>query len=139
MTKKATGKPFEPGQSGNPSGRPRGSGTTATLRADIAKHVPEIITKLVEQAKAGDTKAARLLIERVCPALKPVEAATTVPITGESFTDQGRSALQAMAAGQLSVSQAAQLINALSGMAKLTQMDELERRLAALEQERKES
>ncbi len=45
---------WKPGQSGNPSGRPPGTGHVAKLRASIAVHVPEIIGQLVEAAKDGD-------------------------------------------------------------------------------------
>ena len=54
---------WKPGQSGNPRGRKRGAGEVGKLRASIAEHVPEIIAKLVEQAKGGDAGAARLLLE----------------------------------------------------------------------------
>lgn len=64
---------WQPGQSGNPNGRPPGSGAVAELRAGIAARVPEILSKLIDAAIAGDTQAARLLLERVLPPVKAVE------------------------------------------------------------------
>ena len=56
----------------------------------------------------------------------------TLP-TSASLTDQGRAVLAAVAAGELAPSQGAALIGALGTMAKIHEVDELERRIAALE------
>ena len=66
MEKKKRGK-WKAGESGNPNGRPPGTGEVAKLRDSIAAHVPEIIVQLVAKAKEGDAQAARLLLERVLP------------------------------------------------------------------------
>jgi Family of unknown function (DUF5681) len=62
---------FQPGQSGNPSGRPAGSrNRVSEFREAIEGAVtPEEITavarKLLSLAIAGDTQAARVLLDRV--------------------------------------------------------------------------
>lgn len=126
---------FKPGQSGNPNGRPRGTGAAARIRSDIAEHVPGIIAKLAEQALDGDTTAARLLLERACPAIRPVDPADALELQGQTLTEQGRSALAALANGEIATSQFAQILTALASLAKLVETDELERRIAALEGE----
>lgn len=133
MTKKATGKPFEPGQSGNPSGRPKGSGTTAKLRADIAKHAPDVITKLVEMARAGDTQAARLLLERVLPPVKATDSPAPITLPEGSLSDQARAVMAAAGRGEIAPAQAAQLLTGLGAVAKIVEVDEIEKRLSALE------
>jgi len=62
---------FLPGQSGNPNGRPKGTGTIAKLREAIQEEIPEIIDTLVSAAKSGDVSAARILIDKVIPTLRP--------------------------------------------------------------------
>ena len=62
---------FLPGQSGNPNGRPKGTGTIAKLREAIQEEIPEIIDTLVSAAKSGDVSAAKILIDKVIPTLRP--------------------------------------------------------------------
>lgn len=125
---------FKPGESGNPAGRPKGSGQIGQLRAAIAEHVPDIVTRLVDAAKAGDVPAARLLLERVLPPIRASEEPAPLTLPSGTFTEQGRAVLVAAGAGELAPSQAAQLLSGLASLAKLTETDELMRRIAALEE-----
>ena len=124
---------WKPGQSGNPQGKPRGSGEVAKLRLSIAKHIPAIVKKLVERAKEGDSAAARLLLERVLPPVKAAEQAAPIDLPAGSLTDQGRAVLAAAGTGELAPGQAAQLLAGLGSLAKLVETDELAARIAALE------
>ena len=126
---------WQTGQSGNPSGRKPGSGKIDKLRAALAKELPEVLEALVAQAKAGDTGAIKLILERTVPALRPVDAATPLNLPPEAgLAEQGRAVLAALAAGQLPVNQATGILQGLGSLAKLIETDELERRIAALEQ-----
>jgi hypothetical protein len=124
---------FKPGQSGNPAGRPPGAGEVARTRAEIAAGVPKIIKALEVRALEGDTGAARLLLERAIPPLKAVDGAQAVAMPGKGLADKGRAVIEAMSAGQVSVEQGSSLLDALAKLAKLVEVDELERRLTALE------
>jgi hypothetical protein len=125
---------WKPGQSGNPKGKPRGSGEVQKLRAAIGKHVPKILEKLVAAAEGGDVQAARLVLERVIPPMKATEPTQRIPIAPKAtLADQGRAVLAAVAAGQLAPGQGAQLLTAIGTLGKIVEIDELERRLAALE------
>jgi len=64
---------WKKGRSGNPAGRKPGTGAVAALRVALAEHVPAIIETLASAAKAGDTAAAKLILERVVPPLKTEE------------------------------------------------------------------
>lgn len=121
------------GKSGNPGGRKPGTGKVAELRAAIAKDIPAIVKSLTAAAKGGDVAAARLLLDRVLPALKPVEEVVIVPLAGDTLTDHGRAALNAIAGGQLAPGQGAALLVAMGALAKLVEADDLDRRIEALE------
>lgn len=127
-------RPWKPGQSGNPAGRKPGTSDAARLRAAIAKDIPEIIEKLVFQAKGGDAVAARLLLERVLPPVKAAEQPVPIELPDGSLSDHGRAVLSAAGAGELSPGQAAQLLTGLGSLAKLIETDELEARIQALEE-----
>ena len=124
---------WKPGQSGNPAGRKPGTGEVARLRAAIAEHVPPIIAKLTAAALAGDVGAARLLLERVIPPLKASEESAALALPDGTLTEQGRAVLGAVALGDLAPGQGAALLASLGTLAKLTETDELERRIRALE------
>ncbi len=112
--KKERGR-WKAGESGNPKGRKPGTGGVTRLRESIAQHLPEIITQLVEKAKAGDTQAARLLLERALPPMKPIEqpvALASLP-SGENITAQGEAIVQAVATGAIAPSQGAALLTGL--------------------------
>jgi hypothetical protein len=62
---------FKKGTSGNPAGRKPGTVTkVGKLRAGIEAHVPGILETLAELAKGGDVQAAKILLDRVLPALR---------------------------------------------------------------------
>lgn len=132
-TRKAPPDAWKPGQSGNPAGRAPGSGEVAKLRATIAVHVPALVAVLVERALGGDVGAARLLLERVIPPLKASEDTAPLTLPDGALTDQGRAVLGAVAAGDLAPGQGAALLASLGTLAKLTETDELSRRIHALE------
>ena len=125
---------WKPGQTGNPNGRPPGQSEITKLRKSIMSDAPEILARLVDAAKAGDVQAARLILERVLPPIKPMEQAVELQMSDSgTLTEQGRAVLMAVAAGELAPGQGAALLASLGTLAKLTEVDELERRIEALE------
>ena len=126
---------WKKGESGNPRGRSPGTGKVAQLRENIAQYLPEIIEQLVIKAKEGDSQAARLLLERVIPPVKSMEQSVKIsfPIDADLST-QGQSIIQAVANGTLAPGQGSALLTSLGTLARIKEMDELEKRLTALEQ-----
>jgi hypothetical protein len=124
---------WKPGQSGNPRGRPKGTGKIGKLRESIAEALPDILGALVEKARTGDTAAAKLLLERTLPPVKPIELPEALALQGESLTDQGRAVLRLLAAGEIGPMQAAALLGAIAQLARVAELDELTRRIEALE------
>jgi hypothetical protein len=74
------------GSSGNPGGRPSGSGHVARLRAELAQELPGIIESLIRQAKGGDVAAIRVVLDRVIPPLKAVDAPLSLELPEGGFT-----------------------------------------------------
>ena len=130
---------WKPGQSGNPKGRPAGSGEVAKLRAAIADRVPELLSKLMAQALEGDTAAARLLLERAIAPLKAAEQPQALTLPDGTLTDQGRAVLASVASGELAPGQGAALLGAIGTLARVAEVDELAARITFLEQQHAKS
>ncbi|OYY27834.1 MAG: hypothetical protein B7X79_07640 [Acidovorax sp. 17-64-282] len=106
----------------------------AKLRAAIAGNVPAILESLTTAALAGDVQAARLLLERALPPIKPVEATQALSLPDGTLTDQGRAVLASVAAGELAPGQGAALLGAIGTLARVAEIDELARRIDVLEE-----
>ena len=69
---------YERGQSGNPAGRPVGIKDKWLAKRGWCQHAEELVAKVVEMAKTGDTTALRICIDRVIPPMnardEPVSA-----------------------------------------------------------------
>jgi hypothetical protein len=123
---------FEKGKSGNVKGRPPSHITAARVRKDLADDLPDILTKLVELAKQGDTTAIKLILDRLCPAIKPQALPVNLPIV-ESLAEQGQEVIRATMTGKIPPDIGSQLITALSNQGKLVEFQELAERLARIE------
>jgi hypothetical protein len=128
-------RPWKKGQSGNPHGRrAKGLATAERLRNALVNELPDILAAVVKSAKGGDVQAARAILERVLPSLKPIEVPAMLGRFAGTLTEQGQAVLQAMAKGALTPGQAAQVLGALASQTRIVEVDEIERRIAALEQ-----
>ena len=125
---------WQAGQSGNPKGRPPGVSAVTKMRESLAGDVPDILAGLVAAAKGGDVQAARLILERVLPALKPAEQAQALSLPNGTLTEQGRAVLASVAAGQLAPGQGAQLLTGIGTLARVVEIDELAKRINKLEE-----
>jgi hypothetical protein len=123
---------FKQGVSGNPKGRPANKTPATLIRKSIVDDIPDIIAKLVELAKNGDVQAAKVLLDRVCPALKPQAMPISLPVS-DSLAGQGNEIIRAIMSGQIPPDTGSQLITALANQAKIIEVDELTKRIEALE------
>ena len=127
-------KPWAAGKSGNPKGRPPGRGQSAQFREALAKRLPEVLQAVVDAAIAGDMQAARIILERTLPALKPLESSIEgMALPTGTLTQQATDVLSAVARGELAPGQGAQLVASIGAVAKIAEFDELTARIAALE------
>lgn len=101
---------FQPGQSGNPAGRPKGSVNKqlAMLRDAVEKVLPLV----VERALAGDHNAQKLILEKGLPRSKAVELPVEFPLE-DGKIPSARIILQQVAAGELALSHAEKILYGL--------------------------
>lgn len=118
---------FQKGQSGNPAGRKPGLSKIGKIRQGLEAHLPEILEALTAQAKAGDPQAAKLLLDRVLPSLKP-ETRQSAPAP----TDPD-AILTAVESGQIGIDQGQALMGLAATRIKIAADEELLRRVEALE------
>ncbi len=124
---------FEKGQSGNPKGRPPGTGCVQQLRALLEPHAPALVQKALELAMSGDTTALRLCLERLIPPIKAKDEAVSLGNLSDDLAKGGRTILQAASQGRITPCESSMLMQGLSAQARIVEIAELERRIAALE------
>ncbi|PHS69125.1 MAG: hypothetical protein COB23_07155 [Methylophaga sp.] len=128
---------FEKGVSGNPAGKPKGAKDKRTaLRAMLEPHAKDLVKTVVEKALEGDTTALRLCIDRLMPALKAKDEPIVIDglLGTATLVEQGQSVITALALGKVSPSDASTLMSTIAAQAKITEIDDLERRVTELEQ-----
>ena len=125
---------FKKGQSGNLKGRPPGTGCVQQLRALLEPRAPELVDKAIALAMSGDTTALKLCLERICPPVKVRDDPVKLELPEEGgITEIGRAVIAAMADGTLTPAECGSILGALGVQAKLAEIDEVEKRLRALE------
>jgi hypothetical protein len=131
---------FKPGVSGNPEGRPLGSRHKATLAIDklLDGEADAITRKAIEMAKEGDTVALRLCLDRIAPVRKdrPVTFALPAIETTADVVKASAALLQAVASGELTPSEAAELGKLVQAHVRAIEATEIEERLKRLEGQR---
>ena len=107
---------YVPGQSGNPSGKPRGAlGLPGKLRQALAQEAQGILDAMIQAAKQGDTTAAGLILSRVIPPLRPNHGPVNLPgLADASPNEQLRQVIAATASGEIAPDVAVALVTMLT-------------------------
>ena len=129
---------FKPGQSGNPSGRPKGARHKISLLAErlMSDDVEGVVKSVVTAAKNGDMTAARLILERVSPPRKDTPISIELPEI-KVMDDVAKAMLvvvQAAANAEIGLSEADSLTRLIQGYGASLEMSELAKRVEALEE-----
>jgi len=129
------GRPFP---TGNP-GRQKGSRNKATLAALalLDGEVEALTRKAVDMALSGDTTALRLCLERIAPPRKDRPVAFRLPRlerAGDAVL-AASALLEAVAGGDLTPMEAAELARLVESYAKALEVSDLAQRLKRLEAE----
>jgi len=118
QTKRARGRPFAPGRSGNPSGRPKGARNKATIAVEalLEDEAEALARKVIELALGGNMAALRLCFERLLPPRRDHGVAFDLPKI-ESTADAvaaSRKVLESCAARILSPGEAADVMGLIA-------------------------
>jgi len=130
---RGAGGKFVKGNKASP-GRTPGRSKVAELREKLAQDVDAVIGIVREQALAGDPQAIRIVLDRLVPTLRPVEQPTPLDLPKGNLAHQAHAVVQAVADGDIAPSQAAQIITALGGVAKILETTDLLDRITKLEE-----
>ncbi len=133
------GRPFQPGQSGNPAGKPKGARNRALAALDAIgeEHAPAILQTVVDAAKGGDVRAAETILSRIWPVRKgrPVSGVELPAIATPADLVTALSVVaKAVGDGDLSPDEAQAVAGILEIQRRAAETLNLEQRLAALEQ-----
>jgi Family of unknown function (DUF5681) len=128
---------FAPGQSGNPAGKLKGTRHRVTLAVEalLEGEADKLTRKAVELALAGDTTALRLCLERIAPPRKDRAVAFALPDLAktEDAVRAMAALVGAVAAGELTPSEASELGRLVEGFTRAVDTHELQQRLTRLE------
>jgi len=125
---------FAKGKSGNPAGKPRGARDKRTeLRALLLPNAARLVNKAVKLALAGDTTALRICMDRLIAPIKAKDSAVALGDLEGTLAEQGRTVLALISKGRITPDEASTLMQTLAAQARIVEVDDLERRVAALE------
>lgn len=128
---------FQPGKSGNPKGRPKGSRNKASIAVDdlLEGQADKITQKALEMALNGDTVALRICMERICPPRKERPINIDMPLlkTAADTVSAMAHLIEQVCAGDITPEEAAKVGSLIEGQRRLFETEELERRIQLLE------
>jgi hypothetical protein len=133
--KKPRGRPFAPGVSGNPKGRPKGSRNRPTIIVEALRdgEAEALTRKLVERALEGDPAALRICMKRVLAPRRGRRVEFELPeLAAGDVAQSSRTILEACAAGALSPREATDVMRLISTHVRALKLTDLEARLAEL-------
>lgn len=117
---------FKKGVSGNPTGRKKGLTPRGKFRQQVDDALPLIIDELVKSARAGDMAAAKMILDRCIPALKPTSDGATLKLkAGADLVARGEAIITAATSGDLPIEQAKTLMDILSSQRAIVEQAEM--------------
>jgi hypothetical protein len=135
--RKPPGKPFSPGQSGNPKGRPAGSRNKATLAIDalLDGEAEALTRKAIEMAKTGDNQALRLCMDRIVPVRRDRPITFKLPKIGGpgQAADAMSAVLLAVSNAEITPMEASEIAKLLDVYVRTVETTDLAKRIAELE------
>lgn len=130
------GRPFVPGQSGNPGGRPKGSRNRATLLAQALLNdtAEELIRKALEMALGGDRSMITVLLKPMLRQERPITFELPELRTAADVANLMTMLLEQVAAGEITLCDAERVKALAETRLKTLEAYDFEKRLEILEQ-----
>ena len=116
---------FQPGQGGNPAGRPPGSRNKKTLEMEeiLAERAEAAVRSMLDRAERGEPAAMRLCMERVLPtgANRPVAIELPPVNTPDDVAAATRVVMKALAEGAISARETINLLTVVERLSRLAE------------------
>ncbi len=127
---------FKKGNSGNPSGRPRGVKDKRSEMRDLLRpHAAELIQKAVDLAKDGDTTALRICIDRLIPPARESAIELSIPETStiSACLEAQATVVAAVSSGNLLPGEGQALSSLIEHQRRALETQQLEQRMKIIE------
>ncbi|MDB5412520.1 MAG: hypothetical protein JWR10_855 [Rubritepida sp.] len=128
---------WKPGRSGNPAGRAQGSRHRAHVALDaIGQDAAEdILHAVIREAKAGDMRAAEIILARIWPAPRGRHVRLTLPEINSAadLTRALTTIITATSSGEITPDEANIIASVLETTRRAMELGNIEERLNALE------
>jgi hypothetical protein len=135
--KQSNGHLWKKGESGNPSGKPKGRLNKITLAVQflLDEEGEKLTRKAIDLALEGDLTALRLCLDRICPPKKsrPITIELPESKTAEGVAEAQAAVVQAVGEGEITPQEGQILSNILESRRKSIETLEHEQRLGELE------
>ncbi len=136
ITRTAGGR-FAPGRSPNPAGRTRKSAEAKAVEALARTSSAEALAVVLSLMRSGQERtklaAALAVLERGIGKPGELVAGPVDVPPGATLADRAQAIADAAMSGAVSIAQASALLSCLASVAKVREVEELERRITALE------
>ncbi len=131
---------FRKGKSGNPNGKPPGARNKATVMIEklLGDDAEAVTAAVIVAAKDGNMVAARLILDRLAPVPRGRRVLIDLPAvnTAEDVLAALTATIEAMGNGELAPDEAATVAGVIEVKRRAVETVDLERRIAAIEEQR---
>ncbi len=133
---------FKAGQSGNPKGRPKGTGNAAlsSLRKPLNDNAEQLIQIAINMALEGNETMLRTCLDKLLPSVRSTDREISLPGLNRqaSLLDKAQFVVRCVAEGKITPAEGNQVLSGLSTTARIFESDELLKRLETLEEKARE-
>lgn len=121
-------------ESPNPDGarKHKGPSVRGRLRAALLEAAPDVVAKLILQARAGDPVALKMFLDRVLPTLRPTAEQIELDIKPGTLMQRAEAVLALAAAGEIPLDAASEFISNATKLVAIEEGTELKNQLALL-------